>query len=308
MATEPASPALDSLSQQPATRRETQLAWAVLGASALVFLACIPFAKVQLGQVWAFIPIYESALIVNDLITAVLLFGQFSYLRTRALLVLACGYVFTALITVAHALTFPGLFAPGGLIGAGAQSTAWIYMFWHAGFPFAVIAYAWLKNRPGEEEKRSERPWRDVSIGVAAVAAIAAGFTLLATAGAHLLPPIMSGNQYTPAMIVVVSSTWLCSAVALVVLWRRKPHTVIDLWLMVVMFAWIFDIALSAVFNQGRFDLGFYAGRIYGLLAASFVLWLLLIENAVLYGRLAARTAELTEANNALDGAWHTTF
>ena len=159
MATDPAAPALVSLSLQPATRRETQLAWAVLGASALVFLACIPFAKVQLGQVWAFIPIYESALIVNDLITAVLLFGQFSYLRTRALLVLACGYVFTALITVAHALTFPGLFAPGGLIGAGAQSTAWIYMFWHAGFPFAVIAYAVLKNRPGEQETRRELIW-----------------------------------------------------------------------------------------------------------------------------------------------------
>ena len=57
-------------------------------------------------------------------------------------------------------------------------------------------------------------------------------------------------------------------------------------WLMVVMCAWIFDIALSAVLNAGRFDLGFYAGRIYGLLAASFVLMMLLAENTMLYGRL----------------------
>ena len=55
---------------------------------------------------------------------------------------------------------------------------------------------------------------------------------------------------------------------------------------MVVMCAWIFDIALSAVLNAGRFDLGFYAGRIYGLLAASFVLTMLLAENTMLYGRL----------------------
>src|SRR2546426_8771740 len=48
---------------------------------------------------------------------------------------------------------------------------------------------------------------------------------------------------------------------------------------MVVMCAWLFDIALAAVFNAGRFDLGFYAGRIYGLLAASFVLMVLLLEN-----------------------------
>jgi light-regulated signal transduction histidine kinase (bacteriophytochrome) len=111
----------------------------------------------------------------------------------------------------------------------------------------------------------------------------------------------MSGNQYTPAMIGVVSSTWVLSAVALVALWRQKPHTVIDLWLMVVMCAWIFDIGLSAVFNHGRFDVGFYSGRIYGLLAASFVLWLLLIENALLYGRLATKTAELSAANKELD-------
>jgi two-component system sensor histidine kinase/response regulator len=39
----------------------------------------------------------------------------------------------------------------------------------------------------------------------------------------------------------------------------------LDTWLMVVMCAWIFDVGLSAVFNAGRFDLGFYSGRIYGL-------------------------------------------
>src|SRR6185436_8070291 len=45
-------------------------------------------------------------------------------------------------------------------------------------------------------------------------------------------------------------------------------------------------IALSAVFNGGRFDLGFYSGRAYGLLAASFVLAVLLPENGVLHHRL----------------------
>ena len=65
----------------------------------------------------------------------------------------------------------------------------------------------------------------------------------------------------------------------------------LDLWLMVVMCAWLFDIALAAVLNHGRFDLGFYAGRIYGLLAASFVLVVLLLENGVLHARLAAAHA-----------------
>jgi hypothetical protein len=48
------------------------------------------------------------------------------------------------------------------------------------------------------------------------------------------------------------------------------------------------DVALSAVLNAGRFDLGFYVGRTYGLLASGFVLLVLLIEANALYARLVA--------------------
>jgi PAS domain S-box-containing protein len=73
----------------------------------------------------------------------------------------------------------------------------------------------------------------------------------------------------------------------LVALWLRRPHSVIDVWLMVVMCAWLFDIALSAILNAARFDLGFYLGRIYGLFAASFVLAVLLIDNVALQAKLS---------------------
>src|SRR5206468_7681811 len=96
----------------------------------------------------------------------------------------------------------------------------------------------------------------------------------------------MQGNRYTPAMIFVVSSVWLASLAALLALWRQRAYRVLDIWLMVVMCAWLFDIGLAAVFNAGRFDLGFYAGRIYGLAAASFVLVVLLLENGKLYAQL----------------------
>jgi PAS domain S-box-containing protein len=62
---------------------------------------------------------------------------------------------------------------------------------------------------------------------------------------------------------------------------------VIDIWLMVVLCAWLFDIALSAIVNVQRFDLGFYAGRIYGLFAASFVLAVLLIDNVALQAQMS---------------------
>jgi signal transduction histidine kinase len=82
------------------------------------------------------------------------------------------------------------------------------------------------------------------------------------------------------------------SFAALAVLWWRRPHTVLDLWLVVVMCAWVFDIALSGVFNAARFDLGFYAGRIYGLLASAFVLFVLLLQNGILFGRLVETEAK----------------
>ena len=301
-------PAEDSpflLSNLVAGRHERRLAVAVVALSLLVFAALLPFVQTPLAQLWAFIPSYESWLVVIDLMTAVVLFGQFAHFDARALLVLGSGYLFTALMTVAHALTFPGLFAATGLLGAGPQSTAWLYMFWHGGFPLFVIAYT-LRQRGGQATtaRAAERPLATLALVLAGVAAAVAAITALATLGHDLLPAIMQGQRYTPAMIGVVSAVWILSLAALLMLWRQRRQSVLDLWLMVVMCAWMIDIALSAVLNHARFDLGFYAGRIYGLLAASFVLLVLLVESGMLYQkllRLATRLRQLT-TEDALTG------
>ncbi len=138
------------LSTMPATRRDRMPALAVVGVSAVLFACAVPFAGVPLTPVPAFVASYQSALAINDLITAVLLFSQFAISRSRALLLLASGYLFTAMAAIVHALTFPGLFAPGGLLGAGTQTTVWLYMIWHGGFPLLVLGYALLKARDNE--------------------------------------------------------------------------------------------------------------------------------------------------------------
>jgi signal transduction histidine kinase len=266
----------------PSGSAHRRLAAGALAVSALIFLGAIPFAKTPLAPLPPIIAAYQAALVVCDLVTAILLLGQARYQRTRPLWILAGGYVFTAGLAVSHTLSFPGLFTPGGLLGASPQTTAWLYMFWHAGFPLCVIAYARRKSASPAAAQNSM-----AFAGIAAVIGAVAAFAWLATSGVTLLPAIMNGNHYTGAMIFVVSSVWLLSLAALYALWRTKPHSVLDLWLMVVMFAWLCDIGLAAVFNAGRYDLGFYAGRLYGLLAASFVLIVLLFENAALHARLA---------------------
>ena len=112
------------LSTLPATRRDRIAALAVVGVSSVLFACAVFFARVPLAPVPAFVASYQSALAVNDLITAILLFSQFALLRSRALLLLASGYLFAAAAAIVHALTFPGLFAPAGLLGAGPQTTA----------------------------------------------------------------------------------------------------------------------------------------------------------------------------------------
>ena len=107
------------LSTMPASRGDRKAAVVVVGISVALFACALPFAGVPLTPVPAFVASYQSALAINDLITAVLLFSQFAILRSRALLLLTSGYLFTAMAAVVHALTFPGLFAPGGLLGAG---------------------------------------------------------------------------------------------------------------------------------------------------------------------------------------------
>jgi hypothetical protein len=249
------------LSTEIADRSDRRRALVVLVLSALGFVTAVPFAQVMLAQVNAFIPAYEAALILISAITAVMLFGQARWSGSRALLVLAAGFLYDALLIVPHALSFPDAFAPGGLLGGG-QTTVWLFCFWHGGFPLFVTAYALLNAREGEPG----RPDHGVDtalmgLTVLGTAALANGLTALGAYHDRLLPTLMNGNAQTQAATVALSATWVLGLIALGVLWRRSRHTVLDLWLMVMVVAWVFDIALSAVFNHQRFDLGFYAGR-----------------------------------------------
>ncbi|HEY6024891.1 MAG TPA: MASE4 domain-containing protein [Pseudolabrys sp.] len=278
-----------------ATRAEQRIALAIAVAALLAFVAAVPFVRVPLAKMPAFIPSYEAALFLIDLVTAALLYEQFVRLRSVAVLALASGYLFDAFIIVPHALSFPGAFAPDGLLGAGPQTTAWLYVFWHGGFPLFVMAYAILRRR--ERKSVSASPLNAGAMVFASIAgnvAIVAALTLAATWGHDALPVVMQGGDYSLLVSKGISpAVWVLTLVAMLMLWQR-PQRLVDLWLMLVMWIWLFDIALAAVIGSSRFDLGFYAGRVFGLIAASFLLLTLLIEMARLYAGVlgAADSAE----------------
>ncbi|NPU10380.1 PAS domain S-box protein [Bradyrhizobium sp. 83002] len=271
------------LSTTTATHRDRVAALAAVVVSALLFAAAAPFAKVQLPAMPAFVASYQSALALNDLITAFLLFSQFVLLRSRPLLWLASGYLFTAPAALLHTLVFPGLYSQTGLLGAGPQSAVWIYMIWHGGFPFFVLAYALHTRRRFAPVSSVAAP---LSFAILGVAIVLAALTWTVIAFDSSLPALIHDGTATTALKVVVGAIWCVTLLALAMLAWRRPHTILDLWVMVVLCAWLFDLSLSSMLNAARFDLGYYAGRIYGLLAASFVLGVLLADNVGLQTRL----------------------
>jgi len=286
------------LASMRAGPRERRLALVLALLSTLAFAVMVPYARLPLPKVSAFIPAYESALFINDAITAVLLLGQFLHLRSRAVLLLAAGYLFDALIIIPHLLSYPDVFAVTGLLGAGPQTTVWLYVAWHGLFPAFVAAYALLT---GSRWDLASTGRRDAAIALGAVALLVALVTLVTTHGQLWLPSLMEGSHYSSAMKFVIGVVWVSSLVALVALLVKRSRSVIDTWLTLVMCAWLFDVGLSAVFNAGRYDLGFYAGRAYGLLAASFVLVVVLLETSGLYSRLAESNEQLANETKRLE-------
>jgi signal transduction histidine kinase len=275
------------LSGLPPTRAQKRLAIAVvLGILTIFFVITGPLSGMHPGPIAAFLPAYLTAMFVNDSITAILLFAQFSILRSRAILVIASGYVFTALILIPYVLTFPGVFVPGGLMG-GLQSTAWLYVLWHCGFPLFVIAYALSKGADPSERLWQGTVHSGIAVSVAFTAAVVLAAAIFCIAGETLLPGIMLDPlRFSPLWPYVVGApiASLCIC-ALIVLWIRR-RSMLDLWLMVVMCLYLIEVPLSYYPIPIRFSGGWYAVRIIGFISSSLVLIVLLYEITTLYARL----------------------
>ncbi len=279
----PAPQVLANIPPSPGQRRVARLL--VLALLAILAITW-PFATVRLPAILAFVPSLAAALFVSDCVTAVLLFGQYSILRQRSLLVIATGYVFSALIVVAHALAFPGAFSPGGLFGAGLQSAVWLYWFWHAGLPLAIIGYTLVGNADRPISARSTR--LAISSSIAATLAVVVGMFWFVTQHHDLLPvtfvdvrPLGLFRRIVGGVVVLV-----LGVIALGLLWARR-RTLLDEWLMVALCALLIEVALASVLSGDRYTVSWYAGRFYQLVTATVVMAMLLVEMTTLYADVA---------------------
>src|SRR5262245_52497789 len=180
-----------SVASVPATpgQRRVALAFSIGIACAMVVIGYVGLVPMPRSD--GFIPAVQAIIAAIDLITAVLLFAQYATDRSRALLVLAAGYLFTALIVVAHTLTFPGAFTPNGLFGAGRQTAAWLYVVWHLALPASAYGYTLLKSRPSSAVGIDATPALAIRRTVLLIVPVAVLFTWTAIVAGDLLPTLV---------------------------------------------------------------------------------------------------------------------
>lgn len=276
------------LTTAPAGEVQRAVAVTMLAAVPLVLAAMLPFAREPLPGLEGLLPAYATALFLVELITGALLLGHFVAERRLAVLSLAAGYVFSATLVPAWALTFPGVL---GVLGAAPldQATAYIAAVRRVGFPLAVLLYAATRARP---PLPAGGIWQRAvtTVGAAALAAAALSWAIIGSD--RLLPPLMRDARVVGALWSVVPPVVIALYLAgLAALWRGR-RSALDLWLMVVLGTLLADLVLLAYVSGGiRLSVGWWAGRAFGLVSASIVLVALLVETTSLHARLARSVA-----------------
>jgi signal transduction histidine kinase len=271
----------------------------VLGIAVVTWAVAVPLAGVHLGPSTSFVAVYLTSMFVTDAITATLLYAQFTLLRSRATLVIASGYLFTALMIVAYFFAFPGLVPAHAALG-GMQTASWLYFAWHCGFALFVIVYALTKDRPAGAAPWTGSVFSPILFSVASTAALAGATTFVFTNGVSALPPVfVDGVRFSPVWPYVIGMPMaLIITAALTVLWRHR-RSVLDLWLLVVLFLFVVELPLHFYPSSLRFSLSWYAVRAMGMLSGSVVLVVMLVEITALYPRLLGAVLGQQRERNA---------
>ena len=283
----------------PPDRQEIRIGLAIVALVFLVLLAALPAHNIHAGALPGLIPALDAGMLICDLISAAILYAQAGVFRSRALTVLASGYVVSGLLLIPWALTFPGAFSADGLLGAKINTTGWIATVWRLSVPVAVVFYAWLKQADATDQPVAERPPARVLQGLLISIALAIAVTLLATLGHDLLPSFfVDQSQVIQSTLIAVNVVVIAWTLAAMVLLLRQERSVLDLWLLVALSAWLAQSLLNLLL-QSRFSLGAYVFLILTLVSNLVVMLALVTESNRLYARLALSTAARARERDA---------
>jgi signal transduction histidine kinase len=275
-----------------ASARHLQTAGAFAFLLALTCLAIYPVRLSPLPHSGTFIAVIDTMHFLFSAIVATIFMSLASVLRSRALIALGTGYAFIGPIAVAHALTYPEAFSPSGLLGANYDTVTWLYLTWHTALPLCIIAYVRLKSSPDA----GRVPPGTISVCLVGAALAAVLVVWLATQGGSAMSRAL---ELGPGQTSYLQYALMLLCVGAIVLLWRGLRSILDLYLMLTLWAWFLEAALLP--GASRFSVGWYAGRMMGLVSGLFVLSMLLIEMSRLYAHTAMLvTAQKRERENRL--------
>jgi len=296
---------MESFLIQRTTRRQAMIA----GAIALLILLTLAVAAPRAGLQWPainpFMPMCALTVFTTASIAAFLLGAQFIVTRQPMLGALGGAYAFTALAVALQLLMFPGVFSPTGLFGARPASAAWMWVFWHGGFPLFVILAVLMRDRLSRDAVADGRVglWAWLLIGgPVLVGVLLCGFAVLT----NLPPPLHAGNGDNPVAVIL----WAINAIAvLAVVASGRLRAVLDVWLAIAALACLTDTTLNLL-STDRFTVGWYVARLFSMFAPGVLVCVLVWEVTALYRRLFEAHVSLRQASmrDALTGLYNRTY
>jgi diguanylate cyclase (GGDEF)-like protein len=296
---------MESFLIQRTTRQQAMIA----GAIALLILLTLAVAAPRAGLQWPainpFMPMCALTVFTTASIAAFLLGAQFIVTRQPMLGALGGAYAFTALAVALQLLMFPGVFSPTGLFGARPTSAAWMWVFWHGGFPLFVILAVLMRDRLSRDAVADGRVglWAWLLIGgPVLVGVLLCSFAVLT----NLPPPLHAGNGDNPVAVIL----WAINAIAvLAVVASGRLRAVLDVWLAIAALACLTDTTLNLL-STDRFTVGWYVARLFSMFAPGVLVCVLVWEVTALYRRLFEAHVSLRQASmrDALTGLYNRTY
>ncbi|MBD5657287.1 MAG: MASE4 domain-containing protein, partial [Candidatus Eremiobacteraeota bacterium] len=262
--------ASDNVAYTVASQNERRSALLVTSVFCLFALAIAPFGHRQLPEITTFLPAVVSCGFVAMALTASLLFAQFQAGGFTPLATLGLAYAASAALLLPYLLTFPRIFSPTGLLGAGAQSSTWLHVSWHLLFCALVALYVVF-----EKNGASAVTFRVTAYSTACVVF---GTVLVATFGHAFLPALVQGNRSTLLFHAIVSPAVAVAVVLATVLLvattrlRARCH----LWLAVVLVALLVETLMINFESGARYSCGWYCARAVFLSAS--VIFLVMLQ------------------------------
>ncbi len=282
--------AVENIAAAPASATDRRAALVSVGALLLLFLGTLPFADRRLVDIPAVLPAVVGASVVALIVTALLLYLQYRIERDLRLALLFVAYGYTAAAQLLYLLTFPRLFAPNWLLGAGPQTSSAFFLASQIGFAVLALAQALLSYVAWQPSRTGVR------IFTLGTAFVLLGQTLFFTFGHALLPTVVIGTTYAPSYRHFGSPAVVVLLLVAALVAGSRWRTVTQVWLTVVLLARVFDMYTGGVIGANRFSVGWYAARFEGLIAAVVVLAVFMVKYNGLMMRLAARTRTTAEA------------